>query len=251
MKSYKIKLFTTLVAVGLIGVVSLLFSDSLVASLPPEVTAIVPAEVLSYLLLVNPAIFVIVATAIGVLLHDKVNLSVPLFEKLLKKPNAKPFSVRSLIVHGIIFGLVAGVALVVINMLFRPFLPPELIADSAIDTSIITKLLYGGVTEELLMRFGVMTLITWLIFKLTKKLTAPVYWTAIVLSSIIFAIGHLPAVFLTIADPTLAVISYVIIGNSIGGMIFGYAYWRKGLESAMIAHMFAHVVMMVAAITLG
>jgi membrane protease YdiL (CAAX protease family) len=42
---------------------------------------------------------------------------------------------------------------------------------------------------------------------------------------------------------TIALTSYVIAANSAFGFIAGYLYWKKGLESAMIAHMFAHVVM--------
>ncbi|MDB4228189.1 CPBP family glutamic-type intramembrane protease [Flavobacteriaceae bacterium] len=34
-----------------------------------------------------------------------------------------------------------------------------------------------------------------------------------------------------------------MLGNSVGGIIFGWIYWKKGLESAMIAHIFAHILM--------
>jgi membrane protease YdiL (CAAX protease family) len=40
-------------------------------------------------------------------------------------------------------------------------------------------------------------------------------------------------------------IAYVIIGNSVGGLVFGWLYWKKGLESAFIAHIFAHVAMVI------
>jgi membrane protease YdiL (CAAX protease family) len=31
-----------------------------------------------------------------------------------------------------------------------------------------------------------------------------------------------------------------------GGLIFGWLYWKKGLESAFIAHVFIHVVLVIA-----
>ena len=39
---------------------------------------------------------------------------------------------------------------------------------------------------------------------------------------------------------------YLLLGNAAGGLIFGWLYWQKGLESAMLAHIFAHVVMVLA-----
>jgi membrane protease YdiL (CAAX protease family) len=41
-------------------------------------------------------------------------------------------------------------------------------------------------------------------------------------------------------------ISYIILGNSLGGLIFGWLYWKKGLEAAFIAHIMSHVVMVAA-----
>jgi len=35
---------------------------------------------------------------------------------------------------------------------------------------------------------------------------------------------------------------FVIVANTAFGVLFGYLYWRYGLEAAMIAHGTAHVV---------
>jgi len=42
---------------------------------------------------------------------------------------------------------------------------------------------------------------------------------------------------------TLPLVIYVITANSIFGIAAGFLYWKKGLEAAMIAHIFAHVVL--------
>jgi len=47
-------------------------------------------------------------------------------------------------------------------------------------------------------------------------------------------------------EPTLALTLFVIVGNSAFGLIAGYLYWKKGLESAIIAHALTHVVMFTA-----
>jgi membrane protease YdiL (CAAX protease family) len=85
----------------------------------------------------------------------------------------------------------------------------------------------------------------------TGKPTKVGVWLAIILASIIFGIGHLPTVAaITALTPIL--VARTIILNSIGGIIFGWLYWKKGLESAMIAHFSADIVLhVIPAILIG
>jgi hypothetical protein len=40
--------------------------------------------------------------------------------------------------------------------------------------------------------------------------------------------------------------SFIVIANALFGLIAGYLYWNKGLESARIARMLVHIVMFTA-----
>jgi len=51
---------------------------------------------------------------------------------------------------------------------------------------------------------------------------------------------------MAVENPTTGLLLYIFIGNAIGGIIFGWLYWKKGLESAIIAHIFTHVIMVLA-----
>ncbi|MBK7967302.1 MAG: CPBP family intramembrane metalloprotease [Bacteroidetes bacterium] len=241
--NFKFKLWLALTITGFIGVASLLFSQIPIDNVPKQVVDSMSPETLRLLLLINPALLVMVFTTIGILLYDKVKLSVPIFEKMLGKSNYVSFSGKKILVQGILLGSVAGIFMGVITKLFHPYLPLELTANKEVELNVITKLLYGGVTEELLMHFGLMTLFAWILFKITKKLNATLYWIAIVLAALLFGLGHLPIVFQLIAEPTLMTYVYIIFANSIGGVIFGYAYYKRGLECAIIVHAFAHLVM--------
>jgi hypothetical protein len=59
-------------------------------------------------------------------------------------------------------------------------------------------------------------------------------------------IGHLPVAYMILPEATLVLTLYVIVANSFFGLIAGYLYWQKGLESAMLAHMLAHVLLLTA-----
>lgn len=97
--------------------------------------------------------------------------------------------------------------------------------------------LYGGITEEILMRLFLMTLFVWIGMKITRKSdpTNSGVYIAILLAAIIFGLGHLP-ITAALTTITPMVITRAIVLNGVGGIVFGILYWKKGLESAMLAH---------------
>lgn len=89
-----------------------------------------------------------------------------------------------------------------------------------------------------------MSLFIWLLSLLFKNKPNWIYWLGILLAALLFGLGHLPVVLSSIEEPSLTTLLYIVLGNMVGGSIFGWLYWKKGLESAMIAHAFAHVTML-------
>jgi membrane protease YdiL (CAAX protease family) len=91
-----------------------------------------------------------------------------------------------------------------------------------------------------------MSLLAWLgaFINQTKdgKPTAIIFWIANILAAILFGIGHLPAASLILPLTTLVVIRIVLL-NAVGGIVFGWLYQKHGLESAMIAHFSADLVL--------
>jgi membrane protease YdiL (CAAX protease family) len=71
-------------------------------------------------------------------------------------------------------------------------------------------------------------------------------WLAIAVSALIFGAGHLPAASVLLGAMDVTVVAFVIGVNTAFGLLFGYLFWRHGLESAMFAHALAHVVSFVA-----
>jgi len=111
---------------------------------------------------------------------------------------------------------------------------------------LVRNVLYGGIIEEVLMRLGVMTLIVWVLWKLCGALVPWMYIVAIALSALLFAAGHLPITFQILCQPDIdctVLVVRVLLLNGIGGVGFGYLYWRHGLSAAMLSHMLTHVLM--------
>lgn len=243
MKKEQIYVGITLFILGFIGVLSLL---TMKQTFPEEIEkqlATIPSEIRPFLILINPTILLFISTILGTTLCQKVNLSTPLIENLFA-PEKRNIDIKGICISGVSYGTLAGILLLLITTLSTHVLSEELKALGAnIQPSLLNRFLYGGFTEEIMIRFGAMTFIVFIGSLILKKLSNSLYWIAIIVSALLFAVGHLPIVFMTNPSPSIGLISYIIIGNTTGGLIFGYLYWKKGLEAAFIAHIFAHVAM--------
>lgn len=252
MAKKKVFLGLILTFIGLLGIASLLTME---VSLPEEVEAILmesfSAGQIKIITLINPLIMMLIAVLVGTLLYDKAGLKVPLIEKLIGLNNFD-ISAVSIVKYGIIGGVASGLFITLIAQLFNLFIPAEFNELSeSVKPTLAARFFYGGFTEEIMMRFGLMTFFVWALMKLFKSTKPVFYWSAIILAALIFAVGHFPVAFQTVDIPSPSLISYILLGNTTGGVIFGWLYWKKGLESAFLAHIVAHVVMVLAAMLMS
>jgi Type II CAAX prenyl endopeptidase Rce1-like len=254
--NFKTRLYIVLWLAGIAGVLSFLLVDlsALLTQLPVPVGSerptITPA--IKLLSLIQPTVLMSVAVLIGVALASKVSLRSPVAEAVAGNGDLGS-ALKPQIVPGLIGGFIGGVGIILIWLVWKPFLPPEFVARSVEFNKLLplpTRLLYGGFTEELLLRWGLMTLLVWAAWRLFQKgrdWPRTIYFiVAIVVSSVVFGLGHLPVVFLLAPRVSVALILYVIAGNSLFGLVAGYLFWKKGLESAMMAHMLVHVAILTA-----
>ncbi len=242
MKSINIKKFGLIFFIGLIGIATIAFSElPLPEVIKEEILQHTSKEALTLLILINPAILLLIMTLIGISLQPKTILKTPIIDRIVGLSNE--VVKKDFLITGIVLGLLTGIMISVWTYLFTPYLPESIInLNENIKLSVLTRFLYGGVTEEILLRFGFMTLLVWLFVKI--KNTNLSYWGAILISSLLFGVGHLPIVFSTVDNINNILVLYIILGNTIGGVAYGWLYWKKGLESAMIAHIITHLTLL-------
>jgi membrane protease YdiL (CAAX protease family) len=105
---------------------------------------------------------------------------------------------------------------------------------------------YGGIAEEILLRLLVMSFFVWLGHFVSKtidgKPTAAVIWIANILAAVFFGLGHLPTTAMLVPLTPLVVTRAVVL-NGLLGIGFGWLYWKRGLEAAMISHFSADIVL--------
>ncbi len=192
------------------------------------------------------------AVLVGRELAPKVGLSSPVAEAVAAGKAFGP-ALKPQIIPGFVGGLAGGVAIVAGWVLAKPYLPPLFVARAEQFNKFLptlTRLLSGGITEELLVRWGLLTFLVWAAWRLFQggqgRPRAVYCVGAIAVSSVVFGLGHLPIAFALVDHVTAPTVFFVITANSVFGLIAGYLYWKKGLEAAVIAHMLTHVVIVTA-----
>ncbi len=177
----------------------------------------------------------------GVKLAPRVGLGAPLIAAAVGGGGLRA-ALRPSIAAGVIGGIL-GASVLQVAWLLEPDGLAAVTDD--LQVPLPARILYGGLTEELLIRWGMMTFLLWLAWMVLQRRRgrprAAAVWAAIVLSALPFGAGHLPLAAALTDGLTAGIAAWVVVANSVFGVLAGVLYWRFGLESAMFAHSLAHV----------
>ena len=243
--STKSKFLSILGLMAIMGVSSLYVAPLEV--LIPDGELDLSTPLLKLVLLIQPTILTVLAIFLGTFLSPKIGLNAPIIVAL-SKGDPIGVSLRSQFLPALLIGSASSAVLIVYGYITEPFFtqPGNDFLDkiNAFELPLITKILYGGIVEEIIMRWGVMTLFIWIAWRIRGSQTSPSFimiWIGLGLAALLFALGHFPLLFAITDSPPLWIMGAVIIGNVLPGLGFGWLFYRFGLEAAMIAHALAHI----------
>lgn len=217
--------FLALFLLGLLGVVVLV-------ALAPDAISTVDIALLA----IASAVGVALAHHVGLhsLIADRAASGAPILRRL-----------RPQVVPALAAGLAGALVITLLDYAFLAFRGEAL--QGGIPTYpipvLVVGLFYGGITEEILLRWGLMSFLAWLGWRISRRRDAPgdaVMWGAIVLSAVLFGMGHLPALAAA-ATLTIELVLRTILLNALIGVVCGWIFWRRSLEAGMVAHAATHV----------
>ena len=241
--------FFRLLLAGILGIVIFSFANvtynlpTLIETLPIDRSELPPNIVLILAATIQPAILVALAIWTGLALSKRMGVNVTPILTSTTWQKSIP-----LLFAALVTGVVAGLIMLAVHQLiFLPTtgVPVNTIASLPFWLAMASALLYGGIVEELLLRLGLMTFLLWLGTKVQSsgesQPKVKIFWLVNLIVTIIFGLLHLvPTPLLMGITITPAVVVQALVLNSVG-LIFGWFYWHKGIETAITAHMGVHL----------
>lgn len=236
--------FLPIWGMGLIGVAALLLQEPPAAVLDraPQLREL-PSFAVRLLLLVNPLTLVTVMAAVGAALAHRVCL-----RSALSGDTEARLDVRA----AMAVAAVLASTLTVVDALIAGLLGPDWQRASAqVGASpwlptLLLGVLYGGIAEEVIMRWGLMSLVTWGALRLqghragnAARPAVATSWAGVVVAATIFAVGHLPALAQSV-ELNAPIVARTLGLNMLAGIAYGWLFWRRSLECAMLAHAATH-----------
>ena len=255
-KPFNWKIFFILLVAAILATIAVLpYTLELQSSVLAMVKLSLPLPVLITLQMVQNAIMFALLILAGLFFANRVGLGLPILEARLNG-EAVGGKVRAILPISIVVGVVGTIIILGLEVFyFQPAMMKEL-GDSAAALNLQTAQpaawkgflasFYGGIAEEILLRLFVMSFFVWLGRFISKtsdgKPTSAVFWIANILAAVLFGLGHLPTVA-TLIPLTPLVIARTIVLNGLLGVGLGWLYWKRGLESAMISHFSADIIL--------
>ncbi|KFN44769.1 CPBP family intramembrane glutamic endopeptidase [Arenimonas oryziterrae] len=218
-------------------------------ALMPEVRAKLPVSMPVLMLLqgLQGGLLLGLMAIAGLCMGHRVGLDAPWLRALVMRRELPQVAW----ITAVMAGIASALAILGLLAVIDPWLPTALAAHGAppapgAGLGLLASF-YGAIGEELQLRLFLMTFLVWIVAKWRAAApSALAYWIAIVVAALLFGAGHLPAAS-HVWPLTGLVIARVILANALAGVVFGWLYWRKGLEAAMLAHFSADIVLHVAA----
>ncbi len=239
------KLYFVLWGASVFSILAILpYVTTLQADVLQTLTIPLPLALLASVL--QGAVLIAIVLLIGLPLSERLGFEIPILKNLLSKQKIE-VDVARIVQRSILFGFASGIAIILLDVLFRSQGVDVMNQVSVPAWQGFLASFYGGISEEILLRLFFMTFVLWVMSKIIRPEGKVIennllMWSAILLAALLFGIGHLP-VTASLTEITPLVIARALLLNGIGGVVFGWLYWKNGLESAMIAHFSADIIL--------
>jgi membrane protease YdiL (CAAX protease family) len=255
-KPFNWRLFFVLWGASILGVIAIIpYSLTLQSAALEKVSLPLPLSILISLQILQNAILFGLATLAGLFFANRAGLGLPILEAGLGGQRVGK-RIKSILLPSVALGVLGTLVVLALEFyVFQPALRAEFNA-AANQLNLRTgqppawqgllASFYGGIDEEILLRLLVLTFLAWVGKFISHaedgRPSTAVFWVANLLAAVLFGLGHLPATSALIPLTPLVILRAVVL-NGLLGIVFGYLYWKRGLEAAMLSHFSADLVL--------
>lgn len=247
MSEWRIKLVMVLAVLSAIGIIAIIPYELTIMQgqpLPEGLSSTVVIAINSTVQM----LYVFVLILFGLRMQSRTGLGVPLLEGIVYNKSRPQFS-KTWLINGIAVAAIGSIIIVLLDLfIFSPMIHTsvEQVPSPTWWQGLLASF-YGGITEEVMLRLFGMTFIVWILARVTGRrktdIPASFYYVAIVLTALLFGLGHLPATAQIFGELSAVLVVRALVLNGLLGLWFGFLYWKRGLEYAICAHFAADIVL--------
>jgi membrane protease YdiL (CAAX protease family) len=220
-----------------LGILVLLYFSGNLAVIPLLQATNTPIEPVEFWLLATGISAILIG--IGLFLASRIGLGAPLIEGYLGKAEIQDW-LCTVIAISILIAIVGSLIALMLPGSFNP--NPEQYPDR---WRLILASIKAGIVEELFYRLILVSLFAWLGSRLSRSAdgrpSQTVFWIAVILAGLLFGWAHIDDK-LSLPGATFAALTSIFSLNAAFGIVFGWLFWKFGLECAMLTHFLIDVI---------
>lgn len=206
------------------------------------------ANQLAGLSLIQPFLIGILAIYFGSRYLGKINLRSLIVERVDPEVAATTnkshwfISLKESVPFIVIFAAVVAALHLGFDFIFQNWLPTALQPNYIIPNGqqFLSNLLYSGLGQEIMLRYGIMTVVIYVFSSRGTELNRLVYILGIVFTAVIFAFAQYNGIFGTYGFSFILILRMVLL-TGLSGFLFGTLFYKFHVEAALLAHMLANL----------
>jgi hypothetical protein len=226
------------------------------STLSPEAWANIILLVMVLLTVAQAIVINIPLTALGLLFAKWTGLDAPFVRALLyRQPKPAAFG-RVLLIGGVAGAAAGGLLLLLSQYIFGPWMDASIAAAGIAVPDVrwshgegLLASIGAAFNEEVWLRLFLLNGLAWfgglLLGKKTGRPATALLWAANILSTLVFGALHISNIVVVGMPVDVVTITSTLVLNGIIGLLFGWLYWRYGLESAIASHFGADLILKV------
>ena len=166
------------------------------------------------------------------LTNEKLGYSSPIV------PKKETYTLKDSVPFIVIFAFILALLNLGFDFVFQNWLPEMYQPNFSIPSisQALASIFYRGLGQEILLRFGVMTTIIYVLSSRGREMTPTIYTIGIIFTAILFTFAQYNSAA-ALTDFNFILIVRILLLNALDGILYGWLYYKFHFEAAVICHM--------------
>lgn len=197
----------------------------------------------SFVSLIQPLLLGSVVIYFGHRFAKPVNLRSIVAERVENPEHANKMTLKDAVPFIVSAAVLVAILELGFDFVFQNWLPDLFQPQFDIPTvaQALSSVFYAGLAQEMLLRWGVMTAIIYVLSFQGTKLDDMHYYVGIVFTAVLYAFSQYNTV-LNYVDLSMVIILRILLLSGLAGILFGWLYKTFHFEAAVLSHMLANVI---------